>query len=290
MPVRSVLDEAAIDNGRDPADDEISPPEGFHPPGGEEDGEQDAPAERAGPGGTAADRGWGAGHPTDRRRDMARVTVGAASVWVHREIAPLVAWLMAETERRGYALRGGQCWGYANRAIRGSTRPSNHSWGLAVDLNAPANPMAAELVTDMPEWMPELWEEHGFEWGGNYRRRKDAMHYEFTGTPAEARDLATAVGHDEPVPARLGDEEEVAFMYNPPIVVEPVVASVAWPGGGSLLLSASGAVYTFDGARFQGSAAGKPYFEGRRAARIELNKRGGYDIVATTKERYSYPE
>ena len=109
---------------------------------------------------------------------------------VRNEIAPLVAWLCAETMRRGYPLRTGQCWGFACRAIRGTSTPSNHSWGLAVDLNSLANPMGPRLVTDMPDWMPRLWKNHGFRWGGTYSSRKDAMHYEYMLTPRAAKATA----------------------------------------------------------------------------------------------------
>jgi hypothetical protein len=97
-----------------------------------------------------------------------------------------VAWLIDETEKRGYDVKPGQTWGYACRAIRGSSSPSNHSWALAIDINAPTNPMGSRLITDMPAWMPKLWEAHGFRWGGTYRSRPDAMHYEFMLTPADA--------------------------------------------------------------------------------------------------------
>jgi hypothetical protein len=38
----------------------------------------------------------------------------------------------------------------------------------------------------MPTWMPPLWNQFGFRWGGTYSSKKDAMHYEFMGTPADA--------------------------------------------------------------------------------------------------------
>lgn len=138
---------------------------------------------------TARDRGWGAGFPVNRAKDMVTVEHDGVKVSVNREIAPIVKHLMGETVRRGYKLKAGQCWGYANRPVRGGTAPSNHSWGLAVDINAPSNPMGDHLVTDMPEWMPKLWKEWGFDWGGAYKGRKDAMHYEFTGTPDTAKAL-----------------------------------------------------------------------------------------------------
>lgn len=146
-------------------------------------------------GGTAASRGWGPGWPRCQTQKL--TTVDAAPgvrLSVHRDIAPLVTWLCEETVRRGYRLRPGQCWGFACRAIRGSSAPSNHSWGLAVDLNSLANPMGSSLVTDMPRWMPRLWTEHGFRWGGDYLGRKDAMHYEYVGTPRDAEGLVAGLG------------------------------------------------------------------------------------------------
>jgi peptidoglycan hydrolase-like protein with peptidoglycan-binding domain len=145
--------------------------------------------------GDARSRGWGSGWPDCQTRNLNTIVVTKKlRLSVRREIAPLVAWLCDETIRRGYDLRSGQCWGFACRAIRGSRSPSNHSWGLAIDLNSLANPMGARLVTDMPGWMPELWTEHGFRWGGSYNGRKDAMHFEYMGTPEKAARQAARVG------------------------------------------------------------------------------------------------
>jgi peptidoglycan hydrolase-like protein with peptidoglycan-binding domain len=162
------------------------------------DGAGDDALESAG--GTAASRGWGSGWPRCQSHAMTVVSAGGIRLSVHRDIAPLVTWLCDETVRRGYRLRVGQCWGFACRAIRGRDAPSNHSWGLAVDLNSLANPMGARLVTDMPPWMPKLWSEHGFGWGGAYIGRKDAMHFEYLGTPAEAARTAGRLGSRALVP------------------------------------------------------------------------------------------
>lgn len=137
---------------------------------------------------SASSRGWGGGWPNCQTHNIVTVRpLRGIALPVHREIAPLVDHLCRETERRGYHLVPGWCWGYACRPIRGSRSPSNHSWGLAVDLNAPTNPMSSRLRTNMPRWMVELWTTNGFGWGGHYRSRPDAMHYEFLGTPADAR-------------------------------------------------------------------------------------------------------
>lgn len=47
--------------------------------------------------------------------------------------------------------------------------------------------MTDRLITDMPAWMPALWEANGWRWGGRYTNRPDAMHYEYMGTPESAK-------------------------------------------------------------------------------------------------------
>lgn len=90
----------------------------------------------------------------------------------------------------------------------------------------------------------------------------------------------------KPLPPK---EDKVKPMFNPPYSLEPIVADLKCPTGGAWLLAISGAVYAFGGAPFLGGANGKDYFIGRKAARLELNDRKGYDIIATSGERYSYP-
>jgi Putative peptidoglycan binding domain/D-alanyl-D-alanine carboxypeptidase len=150
--------------------------------------------------GDASSRGWGSGWPANNQPNMTTVRAAGIALSVHRDIAPLVGWLLEQTVARGYGPRHGECWGFANRAIRGTNQPSNHSWGLAVDINAPANPMGDRLITDMPPWMPALWKSKQFRWGGDYSRRKDAMHYEFMGTPDDARRLSAEVAGGAPAP------------------------------------------------------------------------------------------
>jgi len=128
-------------------------------------------------------RGWGAPCTQPRRTvtfsNGTRVTVATG-------IADLVEMLGNETLRRGYVIRSGVTGGYNCRKISGSTSWSNHAWALAIDINWDRNPMGSSLVTDMPSWMPPLWESYGFRWGGRYQRRPDAMHFEFMGTPNDA--------------------------------------------------------------------------------------------------------
>jgi hypothetical protein len=82
--------------------------------------------------------------------------------------------------------------------------------------------------------------------------------------------------------------EKVRPMLMPALVLEPIVAELKSPEGGVWLLSTSGAVYSFGGARFHGGMNGSIHFKGRTAARLEPLGQG-YTIVATSGETYHFP-
>ncbi len=151
----------------------------------------------------ARSRGWG--WPDDsgyRSQHIVTITVGGVRLHVRREVARLFAGFINELVTGGYRLDVvADDWGWNNRDIRG--RPgvkSNHAWGLAIDLNSTVNPMTEAhpghanspghddrgVHTDMPAWVRPLAQRWGLTWGANYTgSRKDAMHFEFTGTPSD---------------------------------------------------------------------------------------------------------
>lgn len=143
-------------------------------------------------------RGWGQGWPVNRSGDMATVRAARSgtSFTVHELIAPIIKYLIDETERRGYLLDHGHGdqnddWSYANRPIRGKRTPSEHSWGLAVDIDATQFPMGSKKR--LPQWIVDLWKAHGFDYGGDWKGRADPMHFEFNGWPSDARRIAAQV-------------------------------------------------------------------------------------------------
>ena len=149
---------------------------------------------------TAEDRGWGA--PGCTRSELARIIVPGIQLNVRREVAPLfrelVRWLTVERRAAGKPplFSSG---GYVKRYVRGSsTTWSNHSWGLAVDFNAATNPMQDTLRTDMPVGTSDKARSLGMRWGGDYEGRKDPMHFEFIGTPADARRLVASLTQPKP--------------------------------------------------------------------------------------------
>lgn len=162
---------------------------------------------------------WGAGWPTNNSAKMVTVVTGGGELRlpVRREIAPLVAELVIGLERgRDKPFRADWSWGYANRAISGTSTPSNHSWGLAVDLDAPENPyLSADahraphslrktfpggriLRSTMPDNVEKIATRWGFAWGGRYTTKPDPMHFEFVASVEEARRLARDSGIRKP--------------------------------------------------------------------------------------------
>lgn len=146
-------------------------------------------------------RGWGRGWPQNNSAKMRTVRAfrSGVALSVHREIAPIVEFVLNEVERRGYLYDHGpkdvnDDWGYANRPIAGTSIPSNHSWGLAVDLDAQEYPQG-QRKRRPPQWVDDIWRKYGFQ-NGVYWANPDPMHYEFMGTPSDARFLvASLAGH-----------------------------------------------------------------------------------------------
>jgi hypothetical protein len=130
---------------------------------------------------------WGPGWPdaqTSKMKTLARSD--GLKLGVRQEAVELFALLLDETERRGYDVKVGQTWGFANRAIRGTSRPSNHSWGLAIDINSLSNPQRRPKTTDLPAPVVEMWKNFGFRWGGDYQNSTpDTMHFEYLGSVAD---------------------------------------------------------------------------------------------------------
>lgn len=124
---------------------------------------------------------------TWKRNNITRVRVngipGNKGVWLHKAVADSFAAMWEAWAAAGL-------WGeietwngsYVPRFIRGSRKTlSNHAWGTAIDLNASWN-----RIGHVPAFKGEegcvrdlvaIANEHGWFWGGHFRRR-DGMHFE----------------------------------------------------------------------------------------------------------------
>lgn len=135
-------------------------------------------------------RGWGKGWPTCNAGPGRIVTAtrsGTTWVGIHIRIAPLFSILVNECEQRGWRFHPGWNWGGSCRPIAGTNTPSNHSWLLAADLDAPDNPYTSTGQHTLPDWLYALFRAYGFGVGADYTGgKKDWMHVEFMGTPDDA--------------------------------------------------------------------------------------------------------
>lgn len=151
----------------------------------------------------AQSRGWGPGWPNCQPGKMKTVSGGGVRVTVRAEIAELVANLLAATDQV-YNVLEGETGAYNCRPIAGTNTASNHSWGLAVDINWNHNPMTtnAGFHCEIPPKVVAMWNDCGFYWGGFYQKKKDSMHFEYIGTPSSvAQNLAKAKVYNGAAPS-----------------------------------------------------------------------------------------
>lgn len=88
-------------------------------------------------------------------------------------------------------------WGYAERPIRGGSSLSNHASGTAIDLNAPRHYLGARgtFTKKQVRAIRKILSDVGgvIRWGGDYRSRKDEMHFEINAGSARVRAVAKAI-------------------------------------------------------------------------------------------------
>jgi hypothetical protein len=150
--------------------------------------------------GTAA---WATTHygdpdkPRFMRRNIVEIDFLGRTMFVHRGASRHFLRLARLFEARApeYAAAVGlgelDDWSYENRDIRGEDAKSSHAFGIAVDINALANPLGT--AGEMPEEVVRQWEAEGGEWGGDWGR-PDPMHFETHLTPEEIRERYRADG------------------------------------------------------------------------------------------------
>ena len=83
-----------------------------------------------------------------------------------------------------YSTRAGETFAYTARTVSGSRSISYHALGAAIDVNSGTNPAADDLITDMPPWYVNAWQQAGFCWGGYWIGDKDPMHFSWMGPVA----------------------------------------------------------------------------------------------------------
>jgi len=88
-------------------------------------------------------------------------------------------------------------WGYCYRMVRGdATNLSCHSSGTAIDLNSTRHPLgkSGTFPAEKVPMIQALAKKYGLKWGGDFRNRKDEMHFEVEATPIKAKALISSLG------------------------------------------------------------------------------------------------
>ncbi|MCC6779918.1 MAG: M15 family metallopeptidase, partial [Hyphomicrobiales bacterium] len=123
---------------------------------------------------------------------------GGARFAVAAPYADRFAPFLRDLEASGYAIKTQESGGYNPRFIAGTTTPSMHASGRAVDVNWGDNARGTAGNID-PALARNLSAKHGLTWGGDWRN-PDPMHFEASAKGPLMRDL--------PTPANAANEDE----------------------------------------------------------------------------------
>ena len=106
--------------------------------------------------------------------------------------------VLTQVDQRVERLDPNATWGYAHREIRGGAELSNHASATAVDVNAPQHALGARGTFTQAQ-VDEIHrilndDVNGVvRWGGDYRGRRDEMHFEIIGNEEQVRAAAERV-------------------------------------------------------------------------------------------------
>lgn len=128
-----------------------------------------------------AKRSGAFGTPQEAAKNLTSVSApGGAAFTVHRLAAPQVQGFVNDLEGLGYKINPTTSGAYNDRNKKGvdSVEKSEHAYGSAFDINWDRNKQADTLITDLPRNVSDIAAKWGLKWGGDFRGKKDAMHFE----------------------------------------------------------------------------------------------------------------
>jgi hypothetical protein len=168
--------------------------------------------------------GWPASKdPEDIGIVSKRVPGTGLKLRVADPVAPLLIAFARDFHNDVEPINEGQLddWGYAFRDIRGATTLSNHASGTAIDLNATQHPLGAEntFTEEQSRTIRRLCRKYGLRWGGDYRNRKDEMHFEIAMNAAQVANLIRTLrlekDGDEEAKESDQDSEAISSILEP---------------------------------------------------------------------------
>lgn len=105
---------------------------------------------------------------------------GGAKFTVATSAADKFQGLINDLEAGGYQIDPKVSGGYNPRVIAGTNTPSQHAYGLAIDVNSDRNAQGAKTASDIPADVARaLASKYGLTWGGDWHgSTRDPMHFE----------------------------------------------------------------------------------------------------------------
>lgn len=172
-----------------------------------------------------------------------RAPISGARWQVHRELAPILAYVISVAEQRGHLFDYGPAdvdddWGYYVRPIAGTRTWSYHSAGAAVDEDAQNYPQGQNRLRP-PQWLVDLHRQWGWMWGGEWSHA-DPMHFEFRDSIERARQLVAmlAAAHlsGGAIPVPVGTPSPIGNPITPnrddggatDMVLQDIVSGAIW--------------------------------------------------------------
>lgn len=165
----------------------------------------------------------GGGGPDAGGLKLTRVTSKSGkAASVNEKFAPAFQNLIDYLDKSGYDINS--LGGYVDRDVRGMPGvKSIHAKGAAIDINPGSNPLGSKLVTDLPPDISQVAAGLGLGWGGDWKSRKDAMH--FSAATSEGGSLLKAMnggvfnGSSSGYPVELHGREAVVPLPNPDSII-----------------------------------------------------------------------
>ena len=115
---------------------------------------------------------------------------------VHKKLAGEFKAIFNDMYKIKFRIKASQTAAYVWKTIIGTGTVSQHSYGLAIDINWNDNPCFYNINTDVSNgyggYQPgknqysvtkeviSIWKAHGFYWGGDWQGKKDTMHFSYT--------------------------------------------------------------------------------------------------------------
>lgn len=115
---------------------------------------------------------------------------------VHKKLAEEYKAVFEDMYKIKFRIKASQTAAYVWKNIEGTGTISQHSYGLAIDINWNDNPCFYNTNVDVSNgyggYKPgvnkfsvtkeviNIWKAHGFYWGGDWSGKKDTMHFSYT--------------------------------------------------------------------------------------------------------------